>query len=77
MRALIAAATAFLTVFIVWDGLGGWLAKPWILFVVIALSLFLVLVFIIDAALIAKRCRDYAIVGTIAGGPMLPLWSWE
>jgi len=61
VRALIAAATGFLTIFILWDGLDGWLAKPWIVFAVLASSLLLVFAFLIDAALIARRSRGYAI----------------
>jgi signal peptidase I len=61
IRALIAAATPILILFILWHGLSGWLAKPWIVFVVLALGLLLVLAFLIDAALIARRSREYAI----------------
>jgi signal peptidase I len=60
-RALGAAATTGLAVAILWHGLNGWLAEPWIAFAIGGLILLLVLAFLVDAALIARRSGDFAL----------------
>ena len=60
-RALSAAATTVLAVAVLWHGLNGWLAEPWIAFAVGGLLLLLVLAFLVDAMLIARRSRDFAL----------------
>jgi signal peptidase I len=61
VRALMAAGTSILTLFILWHGLWGWLAKPWMVFLVLALFLFLSLAYLVDAILIARRSPDFAV----------------
>ena len=59
-RALVAAATTVLWVAILWHGLNGWLAEPWVAFAIGAPLLLLVLAFLVDAMLIARRSGDFA-----------------
>jgi signal peptidase I len=60
-RALIAVATTVLWVAILWHGVNGWLAEPWIVFAIGASLLLLVLALMVDAALIAWRSSNFAL----------------
>jgi signal peptidase I len=60
-RALAAAATTVLQVVFLWHGLNGWLAEPWIAFAVGGALLLLLLAFLVDAMLIARRSGDFAL----------------
>jgi signal peptidase I len=59
-RALIAATNAILLLAILWHGLNGWLAKPWVLLALVGLSVLLALAFAVDATLIARRSNAFA-----------------
>jgi hypothetical protein len=60
VRFLVAAAGTFITAFLLWHGLGGWLARPWIAIVLLAIWLAVFVFFVIDAALIARRTVQFA-----------------
>ena len=59
-RALLAVATSILFLIIPWLGLGGWLARPWTIFILIGLSIVAFIGFAIDAACIAANSSNYA-----------------
>jgi len=58
-RALVAAATEVAYQLVRWNGLGGWLAKPWAFFIAFGLAFVLHAAFLIDAARIALRGGNY------------------
>jgi signal peptidase I len=60
-RALIGVATTVICGAILWHGLNGWLAEPWVVFAIAASLLLFVLALAVDAALIARRSRDFAL----------------
>ena len=60
VRFFVAAAGTFITAFLLWHGLGGWLARPWIAIMLLAIWLAVFLFFVIDAALIARRTEQFA-----------------
>jgi signal peptidase I len=59
-RALIGAASAILLLAILWHGLNGWLARPWVILALAGLSVLLALAFAVDAMLIARRSDAFA-----------------
>lgn len=54
-RALIAAASTVLILAVLWHGLGGWLAEPWIAVIVLGSWLLLTITFVVDGALVTRR----------------------
>ena len=60
VRFFVAAAGTFITAFLLWHGLGGWLARPWIAIVLLLIWFAVFLFFVIDAALIARRTEQFA-----------------
>jgi signal peptidase I len=58
-RAAVAAGSVVLFNIVMWTGLGGRLAGPWIILIPIGVDFLLSVVFVIDAARIAVRSGDY------------------
>jgi Signal peptidase, peptidase S26 len=58
-RALIAAGTDVVFQIVMWTGLGGWLAEPWVIVLVLGLVTLINIAFLVDAARIAIRSGDY------------------
>lgn len=60
-RALIAVGASILLSIILWHGLGGWLAEPWLIFIPIGIGLAIWVGFPIDAARIAVNSANYTL----------------